>query len=89
MPTVHTKVERRRSYCPQCEMNRGVPFRVNGGRHLLVIAYHCEACGDEWTVSSAPRTVLLQSTRFEAMVPNITKMVANPMTLVTLVTLNG
>ena len=63
MLTVNAHVERRKSYCSQCETTRGIPVRVNGGQHLLVIAYHCEACGHEWIVPSAPRDVQLQLTR--------------------------
>jgi hypothetical protein len=63
MATVNTTpLERRLSYCPECQMIRGIPFRVNGGPRLLVIAYHCESCGDEWVVPSAPHDIQLQLT---------------------------
>ena len=60
--TVRTRVERRQSYCPRCETTRAVPFRVNANQHLLVIGYHCEACGHNWNVPGAPRNVELQLT---------------------------
>ena len=63
MARVRARVERRQSYCPRCETTRGIPFQVNAGQHLLVIAYYCQNCGQEWIVPSAPREVHLQLTR--------------------------
>jgi hypothetical protein len=63
MARVTARVERRQSYCPRCETTRGIPFQVDAGPCLVVIAYHCESCGQEWIVPGAPRDVHLQLTR--------------------------
>jgi hypothetical protein len=63
MAYVTARVDRRQSYCPDCRMIRGIPFRVQAGPQLLVIAYCCPSCTREWVVPSPPRDVRLQVTQ--------------------------
>ncbi len=42
-------VERRKSYCPQCN-TRGNPTSVSFGAEARTYSYKCSECGQEWLI---------------------------------------
>ena len=52
------RVERRQSYCPDCQTTRGTAIQITAERDRLVITYQCAECGKQWDVYRAPPVTL-------------------------------